>query len=90
MSDGFQVIMTDLQQAAGVFRTEAGTFAAIMPATGPVSVDGGGAEINDALSWCWRRSVACTRSWPRSSVATRTNWRPPTAPTGTPKTPLLR
>jgi hypothetical protein len=50
MSDGFQVIMTDLQQAAGVFRTEAGTFAAIMPATGPVSVDGGGAEINDALS----------------------------------------
>ena len=27
MRDGFQVTMTDLQQAAGVFRTEAGTFA---------------------------------------------------------------
>jgi Family of unknown function (DUF6317) len=50
MSDGFQVTMTGLQQAAGVFRAEAGTFAAIMPSRGPASVDGGSAEINDALS----------------------------------------
>ena len=50
MSDGFQVTMTGLQQAAGVFRAEAGTFAAIMPSGGPASVDGGSAEINDALS----------------------------------------
>jgi hypothetical protein len=50
MRDGFQVTMTDLRQAAGVFRAEAGTFAAIMPGGGPASVDGGSAEINDALS----------------------------------------
>ena len=50
MSDGFQVTMTGLQQAAGVFRAEAATFAAIMPSGGPASVDGGSAEINDALS----------------------------------------
>jgi hypothetical protein len=50
MSDGFQVTMTDLRQAAGVFRAEAGTFAAIMPGGGPASVDGGSAELNDALS----------------------------------------
>ena len=50
MSDGFQVTMTGLQQVAGVFRAEAGTFAAIMPSGGPASVDGGSAEINDALS----------------------------------------
>ena len=49
MSDGFQVTMTDLQQAAGAFRAEAGTFAAIMPSGGPASVDGGSAELNDAL-----------------------------------------
>ena len=50
MRDGFQVTMTDLQQAAGAFRAEAGTFAAIMPSGGPASVDGGSAELNDALS----------------------------------------
>ena len=50
MSDGFQVTMTGLRQAAGVFRAEAGTFAAIMPSGGPASVDGGSAELNDALS----------------------------------------
>ena len=50
MSDGFRVTMTGLQQAGGVFRAEAGTFAAIMPSGGPASVDGGSAEINDALS----------------------------------------
>ena len=42
--------MTDLLQAAGVFRAEAGTFAAIMPDQGPASVDGGSDEINGALS----------------------------------------
>ena len=46
--DGFQVTMTDLRQAAGVFRAEAGTFAAIMPGGGPASVDGGSAEITAA------------------------------------------
>ena len=50
MSDGFQVTMTGLQQAVGVFRAETGTFAAIMPSGFPASVDGGSAEINDALS----------------------------------------
>jgi hypothetical protein len=46
MSDGFQVTMTGLQQAAGVFRAEAGTVAAIMPSGGPASVDGGSAEAS--------------------------------------------
>ena len=64
MSDGLQVIMTGLRQAAGVFRAEAGTFAAIMPSGGPASVDGGSAEINDARSASsWRLLVGCTPSW---------------------------
>jgi hypothetical protein len=44
MSDGFQVTLTGLQQAAGVFRAEAGTFAAIMPSGGPAIGAGHEAE----------------------------------------------
>lgn len=50
MSDGFQVTMTELPQAAGIFRTEAGTFESIMPDQGPASVDGGSADVTGALS----------------------------------------
>ena len=50
MSDGFQITMTDLLQAARVFRAEGQTFEAIMPDGGPASVDGGSAEFNGALA----------------------------------------
>ena len=50
MNDGFQVTMTDLPQAAGGFRSEAGIYEAIMPDRGPATVDGGSAEVNGALS----------------------------------------
>lgn len=50
MSDGFQVTMTDLLQAVGVFRDESTTFAAIMPVEGPSSVDAGSAEVNGGLT----------------------------------------
>ena len=63
MSDGFQVTMTGLQQAARAVRAEAGTFAAIVPSGGPASVDGGSAEINDALSLVLSALVGCTASW---------------------------
>jgi hypothetical protein len=49
MSGGFQVITSDLQRAAGVFRRESDTFRAIMPAGGPACPDGGSAEFDGAL-----------------------------------------
>jgi hypothetical protein len=42
--------MTDLLQAAGVFRSEGQTFEAIMPDGGPAAVDGGGGDVNGALA----------------------------------------
>ena len=49
MGEAFQVTMTDLLQAAGVFRSEGGIFEAIMPDGGPAGVDGGSSELNGAL-----------------------------------------
>ena len=50
MSDGFQVTVTDLLQAAGYFRRESETFQAITPGQGPISVDGSRADFNGTLS----------------------------------------
>ena len=50
MSNGFQVVMSDLEKMSGTFHTESATFHAIMPANGPARPDGGSAEFNDALS----------------------------------------
>jgi hypothetical protein len=87
MSDGFQVTMTGLQQAARVFRAEAGTFAAIMPSGGPASVDGGSAEINDALSLVLAAFGGLHSQLAAVIGGMRASWRPPTAPTRTPRTP---
>jgi len=87
MSDGFQVTMTGLQQAARVFRAEAGTFAAIMPSGGPASVDGGSAEINDALSLVLAAFGGLHSQLAAVIGGMRASWRPRTAPTRTPRTP---
>ena len=50
VSNGFQVVMSDLEKMSGTFHTESATFHAIMPANGPARPDGGSAEFNDALS----------------------------------------
>jgi hypothetical protein len=49
MSGGFQVVMSDLQDAAGTFHSEAHTFLAIVPGN-PSPPDGGSGSINSALS----------------------------------------
>jgi uncharacterized protein DUF6317 len=46
---GFQVVMSDLQNMAGVFHRESGTFEAIMPGSGPACPDAGGGDVNTAL-----------------------------------------
>jgi len=79
--------MTGLQQAARVFRAEAGTFAAIMPSGGPASVDGGSAEINDALSLVLAAFGGLHSQLAAVIGGMRASWRPPTAPTRTPRTP---
>jgi hypothetical protein len=48
-SDGFQVVMSDLTDAAATFQTEAATFKAIMPVGGPPCPDGGDAAFDEAL-----------------------------------------
>jgi hypothetical protein len=50
MSDGFQVTMTELLQAAGVFRSEGRTFEMIMPDGGPAPANGGSGDFNGALA----------------------------------------
>jgi hypothetical protein len=50
LSDGFQVVMSDLQDMAGTFQTEAGTFQAIMPQAPSGLPDGGSAAFNESLS----------------------------------------
>jgi hypothetical protein len=47
---GFQVVMSDLDQAAGKFRSQATDLKGAMPANGIAPVDGGSWVINDALS----------------------------------------
>jgi hypothetical protein len=49
MSDGFRVVVADLQAASGVFTSESKTLAAVMPIDGPACPDGGSGEINGAL-----------------------------------------
>ena len=49
MSAGFQVVMSDLLDAAATFRTEAETFKAIMPDNGPPCPDGGDAAFDQNL-----------------------------------------
>lgn len=47
---GFQVVMSDLQDAAGTFHTEAATFQAIMPKSPSGLPDGGSGAFNESLS----------------------------------------
>lgn len=46
---GFQVFLSDLQKASGVFHSESGTFEAIMPDSGPACPDGGSGDIDQAM-----------------------------------------
>jgi hypothetical protein len=47
--NGFQVVMSDLADAAATFRSEAATFKAIMPTDGPPCPDGGDAAFDQNL-----------------------------------------
>jgi Family of unknown function (DUF6317) len=49
VSSGFRVVIADLQSASEVFTAESKTLAAVMPADGPATPDGGSGEINGAL-----------------------------------------
>ncbi|HEV2377920.1 MAG TPA: DUF6317 family protein [Streptosporangiaceae bacterium] len=49
-SGGFQVVMADLQSAAGTFHTEAAAFQAIMPDACTALPDGGSAAFNESLN----------------------------------------
>jgi hypothetical protein len=48
-SGGFQVVLSDLVDAAATFRSEAATFKSIMPAAGPPCPDGGDGAFDRAL-----------------------------------------
>jgi Family of unknown function (DUF6317) len=48
--DGFQVVLSDLVDAAATFQSEAATFKAIMPDDGPPCPDGGSAAFDQNLS----------------------------------------
>jgi hypothetical protein len=50
MSDEFQVVMSDLQEAAATFHAEAKTFLGIMPDACPALPDGGSGAFNESLS----------------------------------------
>jgi hypothetical protein len=50
MSDGFQVVMSDLQEAATTFHAEAKTFLGVMPDACPALPDGGSGAFNESLS----------------------------------------
>lgn len=47
--DGFQVVMSDLLDASSTFGTEASTYKAIMPTSGPACPDGGDGAFNQSL-----------------------------------------
>jgi hypothetical protein len=47
---GFQVVMSDLQAAAGTFSAEGSTFVNIMPNGCPTLPDGGSGGFNQSLS----------------------------------------
>jgi hypothetical protein len=46
---GFQVVLSDLLDGSVMFRTEAATYQAIIPAGGPACPDGGSGAFNQAL-----------------------------------------
>jgi hypothetical protein len=50
LSDGFRVVMSDLQDMAGTFHTEGQTFQAIMPKSPSGIPDGGSAAFNESLN----------------------------------------
>ncbi len=50
MSDGFQVVMSELLSASGVFESESRTPKGAVPDGGPRAPDGGDGVINAALS----------------------------------------
>src|ERR1035438_1380787 len=50
MSDGFQVVMSELLSASGVFERESGTLMGAVPGGGPQAPDGGDGVINAAMS----------------------------------------
>lgn len=60
MSDGFQVVMSEVQSASEVFGRESRTLANAV-AGGPRAVDGGDGEINAALSDALRAASLTTR-----------------------------
>ena len=45
VSNGFQVVMSDLQKMSGTFQAESATFKAIIPANGPARPGGSSAEF---------------------------------------------
>jgi hypothetical protein len=47
---GFQVVMSDLQSAAGTFHSEGSTFLAIMPESCPSLPDSGSGAFNGSLN----------------------------------------
>jgi hypothetical protein len=62
MSDGgFQVIMSEVLSASGVFGRESRTLASAVPDGGPRAVDGGDGVINAALSDALRTASLTTR-----------------------------
>jgi hypothetical protein len=49
MSNGFQVVMSDLHEASVTFTQESQTFKTIMPNGGPPCPDGGSGQFDSAL-----------------------------------------
>jgi len=61
MSDGFQVVMSDLLAASGVFESESRTLADAVAGGGPHAPDGGDGVINAVMSDALRAAVMTTR-----------------------------
>lgn len=60
MSDGFQVVMSDLLAASEVFETESRTLKGAVGDGGPRAADGGDGVINAALSDALRAAALTT------------------------------
>jgi Family of unknown function (DUF6317) len=60
MSDGFQVVMSDLLSASGVFEREAGTLKSVVANGGPRAPNGGNGVINAAISNALRAASLTT------------------------------
>jgi hypothetical protein len=61
MSDGFQVVMSEVLSASEVFGRESRALASAAPDGGPRAVDGGDGVINAALSDALRAASLTTR-----------------------------